>query len=750
MAALGDLIPTPPDADAVLDAFTTWVEDRGLSMYPHQEEALLEIVAGSHVIVDTPTGSGKSLIAVAAHFAALAARRRSYYTAPIKALVSEKFFDLSAAFGADNVGMLTGDASVNPEAPIICCTAEILANLALREGAEADVGQVVMDEFHYFADPDRGWAWQVPLLELRDAQLILMSATLGDVTRFTETLPERTGRDVAVVRSATRPIPLVHQFELRPLTEVLEELLATHQAPVYVVHFTQASAVERAQSLLSTNLLTRPEKDEIAELIGGFRFAPGFGKVLAKFVRHGIGVHHAGMLPKYRRLVERLAQAGLLKVICGTDTLGVGINVPIRTVVFTALAKYDGTSTRLLSAREFHQIGGRAGRAGFDTMGTVIALAPDHVIENHKAAMKAAARTEQDKKVRKIQKKKPPPGQVSWGQPTFDRLVGAPPEPLTSSFTVSHSMLLDVLDRPGNGRAALHRLLTDNYETETRQAEHVARAEALFEALRDAEVVEELDEPDDWDRTVRVTIDLQQAFALNQPLAPFALAALDLLDPESDTYVLDIVSVIEAVLDDPRQILSAQLSKAKGEAVAAMKAEGMEYDERMAALDEITWPKPLADLLEPMFDVYRERHPWVAEHPLSPKSVARDLWERAMDFGDYVRHYQLARSEGTVLRYLTDVYKTLLRTIPEDRKTDELADLTEWLGELVRQVDSSLLDEWEELRNPADPSDGSPADSDAIVERPPPALTSNRRAFTVLVRNAMFQRVEHIGTRQWQ
>ena len=741
---LGERIPQPPEGDAIVDAFLAWVEDRGLELYEHQEEALLEVAAGSHVIVDTPTGSGKSLIATAAHFAALAEGRRSFYTAPIKALVSEKFFELSATFGAERVGMLTGDAAVNPDAPIICCTAEILANLALREGRDADVGQVIMDEFHFFADPDRGWAWQVPLLELPDAQFVLMSATLGDVTRFTEDLPVRTGREVAVVRSITRPIPLVHVFKMEPLTEVLEELLSTHQAPVYVVHFTQASAVERAQSLMSVNLLTRPEKDEIAELIGSFRFAPGFGRTLAKFVRHGIGVHHAGMLPKYRRLVERLAQAGLLKVICGTDTLGVGINVPIRTVVFTALAKYDGTSTRLLSAREFHQIGGRAGRAGFDTMGTVIALAPDHVIENAKAAAKAAARTEQDKKVRKLVKKKPPPGQVSWGQPTFDRLVSAPPEPLTSSFAVSHAMLLNVLDRPGDGRAALHRLLTDNYETETRQAEHLARADELLASLLDAGVVEELDEPDGWGRTVRITIDLQETFALNQPLAPFALAALDLLDPESDTYALDMISVLEAVLDDPRQITSAQRFKAKGEAVAAMKAEGMEYDERMAALDEITHPMPLAELLEPMFDVYRQRNPWVAEHPLQPKSVARDLWERAMDFGDYVRFYNLARSEGTVLRYLSDAYKTLARTIPEDRKTDELVDITEWLAELVRQVDSSLLDEWAELRDPADPADAPP------IDRTPPRLTANRRAFSVLVRNAMFQRVEHIGTRQWQ
>ncbi|MFN8017580.1 MAG: DUF3516 domain-containing protein [Acidimicrobiales bacterium] len=735
---------------ATLDAFLDWVDGRGLALYPHQEEAVLEIGAGSHVIVDTPTGSGKSLIAVAAHFAALEDGVRSFYTAPIKALVSEKFFDLADAFGPERVGMLTGDAAVNPTAPIICCTAEVLANLALREGRDADVGQVVMDEFHYFADPDRGWAWQVPLLELADAQFVLMSATLGDVSRFEQDLPRRTGRPVAHVRSAERPIPLLHEYRVQPLTEVLDELLATHQAPVYVVHFTQASAVERAQSLLSTNVLTRAEKDQVAEALGGFRFSPGFGRTLAKFVRHGIGVHHAGMLPRYRRLVERLAQAGLLKVICGTDTLGVGINVPIRTVVLTALSKYDGTQTRLLSAREFHQIGGRAGRAGYDTSGTVVALAPEHAIENAKAEARIAARAAADgpnsKKVRKVVKKKPPPGMVSWGQPTFDRLVAAPPEPLTSSFTVTHAMLLNVLDRPGDGRAALHRLLTDNYEPPTRQAEHEARAEALYASLLDAGVVEELDEPDDLGRTVRVTIDLQEAFALNQPLAPFALAALDLLDPESPDHALDVISVVEAVLDDPRQVIAAQRNRARAAAVAEMKAAGLDYDQRMAELEDVTHPRPLAELLEPMFDVYRESHPWVGEHPLSPKSVVRDLWERAMDFGDYVRHYELARSEGTVLRYLSDAYKALVRTVPEDRKTPELVDITEWLGELVRQTDSSLLDEWSALVDP----DQAPSTRPHRPEpAEPPPLTANRRAFTVLVRNAMFQRVELAAARWW-
>jgi superfamily II RNA helicase len=683
------------------------------------------------------------MVALAAHFLALTEGKRTFYTAPIKALVSEKFFDLSATFGREHVGMLTGDASVNADAPIICCTAEILANLALREGADANVGQAVMDEFHYFADPDRGWAWQVPLLELPQCQFVLMSATLGDVSRFVGDLPERTGRDVAVVTSASRPIPLLHDFRVQPLTEVLEELLTTHQTPVYVVHFTQAAAAERAQSLLSLNLCSREEKDAIAAEIGDFRFSAGFGKTLSRFVRNGIGVHHAGMLPKYRRLVERLAQAGLLKVICGTDTLGVGINVPIRTVVFTGLAKYDGTTTRLLSAREFHQIGGRAGRAGFDTLGTVIGLAPDHVIDNARAEAKAAAKSAKDGKPRKLQKKKPPPGQISWGQPTWDRLVDAPPEPLTSSFTVSHGMLLNLLDRPGDGRAALDRLLDENYETDTNRAKHRLRAEEIEASLRDAGVLEELDEPDDRGRRIRVTFDLQAEFALDQPLAPFALAALDLLDPESPEWPLDVVSVIEAVLEDPRPVIVAQRDKAKGEAVARMKADGMEYEERMAELDKIEHPRPLADLLGPMFDVYRQAHPWVAEHPLRPKSVARDLFERAMGFGDFVRYYGLARSEGTVLRYLSDVYKALIRTVPMDTKTDELWDVIEWLGELVRQVDSSLLDEWESLQHPED------APTEVPVDARPRAVTENRRAFTVLVRNALFLRVELASRRNW-
>jgi len=559
--SLTDLLPPrspetgEADPDAIFAAFAEWAAGQGIELYPHQEESVIELVTGANVILSTPTGSGKSLVAAGAHFAALADDARSYYTAPIKALVSEKFFALCEMFGAANVGMMTGDASVNAKAPIICCTAEVLAAIALRDGADADVGLVIMDEFHYYADPQRGWAWQVPLIELPEAQFVLMSATLGDVTRFKEDLTRRTGRETAVVDNAERPVPLVFSYLVQPLHETLEELLSTNQAPVYVVHFTQTAALEQAQALMSTNVCTKAEKEKIAELIGDFRFASGFGKTLSRLVRHGIGVHHAGMLPKYRRLVETLAQAGLLKIICGTDTLGVGINVPIRTVVFTALSKFDGKRTRLLQAREFHQIAGRAGRAGYDTSGRVVVQAPEHVIENEKSLRKAG---DDPKARRKVKKKSAPEGFIAWTQNTFERLVAADPEPLTSSFTVTHAMVLNVIDRPGNAYQAMKHLLRDNHEDRAKQRKHIHRAIEIYRALLAGGVVERLDEPDEDGRYVRVTVDLQFDFALNQPLSPFALAAIELLDAKSESYALDVVSVIESTLDNPRQNLMAQ------------------------------------------------------------------------------------------------------------------------------------------------------------------------------------------------
>ena len=729
----------PPLPDGALDedgafvAFAGWAEEGGFALYPAQEEAMIEVVSGANVILSTPTGTGKSLVAIGAHAVALSQGKRSWYTAPIKALVSEKFFALVDVFGAANVGMVTGDSSVNPDAPIICCTAEILANLALRRGPDAPVEQVVMDEFHFYGDPDRGWAWQVPLLTLPQVQFVLMSATLGDVTSIADDLTRRTGRPTARVTGVERPVPLHYFYELLPIHDSIDELLQTQQAPIYVVHFSQAAALERAQALASANVATREQRDRILEAMAGFRFTTAFGRTLNRLLRLGVGVHHAGMLPKYRRLVEQLAQQGLLRVICGTDTLGVGINVPIRTVLLTALTKYDGTRLRHLTAREFHQIAGRAGRAGYDTAGRVVAQAPEHESENRKALAKMG---DDPKKRRKWVSKRAPAGFVSWGEPSFTKLVHAEPETLASHMQITSAMLLNVIGRGGDVYGNAHSLVFDNHEPWRRQLQLARRALGVYRTLRAAGVVEQSVQPD-GSVAIRLTIDLQPDFALNQPLSPFALAAFELLEPESPTFALDVISVLEATLDDPRPILSQQQFVARGEAVAAMKAEGIEYDQRMELLEQVTHPQPLKELLDAAFESYSAVQPWVRDFALSPKSVVRDMVERSMSFGEYCAFYKLSRSEGLVLRYLSDAFRAARQTIPDEVKNEELQDLIEWLGELVRQVDSSLVDEWEQLSNPV------LHDAEGVILPPAPRrLTANVRAFRVMVRNELFRRVQ--------
>ncbi|QKE83118.1 DEAD/DEAH box helicase [Arthrobacter sp. NEB 688] len=815
-------------ADAALDRFVEWSGERGFALYPAQEEAVLALAQDAHVVLATPTGSGKSLVAVAAHALALATGRRSWYTAPIKALVSEKFFALVETFGAENVGMLTGDAAVNPGAPIICATAEVLANHALRERDASDVGLVVMDEFHFYGEPDRGWAWQVPLLLLPDTQMLLMSATLGDTTELERDLQRRTRREVVTVTGVQRPVPLEYEWSLMPVHDALALLLRDDKAPVYVVSFTQAGAVEQAQALASVDVVSSERKAALKEAVGGFRFGKGFGQTLRRLVLHGIGVHHAGMLPKYRRLVETLAQGGLLAVICGTDTLGVGINVPIRTVLLTSLSKYDGRKQRVLRAREFHQIAGRAGRAGFDTVGYVVVQAPEHVIENSKALAKAGG---DPKKERRIVRKKAPEGVLTWSEATFDKLVTAAPEPLQPKMRVTHAMVLNVLDQWEGQQDALHTLVLDNHESEERRERLVERAVQVLGSLVRAGVVEPDDgsHVDTWlppepeaasataepvpepepepapqpldaggmgalgealaaaglapaaseaaaptapqetaadeprevtplERFLRregrrydegpfqVALDLHDGFALNQPLSAFALAALELLDPAAPGYALDVVSVIEATLDDPRQVLQAQQFEARGEAVAAMKADGLEYEERMEALEDVTWPKPLAEMLELSLRTYRQSHPWVDPRDLSPKSVVREMFERAMSFGEFVAHHKLARAEGIVLRYLTDAYRALRSTVPHSARTEELDDLVEWLGEVVRHTDSSLLDEWESLAHP----DGEEPGAEVRPSTEGRALSDNPRALRVMVRQSMFRRVELLSLRRYE
>ena len=755
-------------ADEAFERFLGWCDERGIELWEHQEEALMDLAAGDHVILGTPTGSGKSLVALGMLFLGMAQGRRAYYTAPIKALVSEKFFDLVEVLGRDNVGMITGDTHINTQAPVICCTAEILANQALREGEDTDVGVVAMDEFHYFADPDRGWAWQVPLLTLPHTQFMLMSATLGDVTQIADALEERTGRIVDRVTDAPRPVPLAYEYVDTALEGTVELALRRDEAPLYIVHFSQDAALATAQSLANFGIATKEQREAVKEAAKGTRFTTAFGKILKRLISNGVGVHHAGMLPRYRLLVERLAQQGLLPVICGTDTLGVGINVPIHTVVLTALTKFDGYKMRRLRAREFHQIAGRAGRAGFDTEGMVIAEAPEYEIENAKLIAKAG---DDPKKLRKLKKKKPPEGFVTWNKQTFERLCEAVPETLKPRLRITNSMVLSMVERGGDARARVSELIEASLQTPEEKLKLEARASEIFATLIDTGVVVRdevpggVDAPSDTDAPsgagtssgvdapdgadapggtsaptdaaprvgYSLTVDLPEDFALDQPLSPFLLAALELLDPESETYTFDLISMVEATLEDPKQVLRAQERQARDTAMAAMKADGVEYEERLERLQDITYPKPLEDLLDAAFAQYCTKVPWAADYELSPKSVLRDMLESAADFKGYIQKLGIARSEGILLRYLAEAFRSLDRTVPLEKRNDQLNDIISWLGFVVRSVDSSLVDEW------------AAAGEDSAFDAAPPSgadvVVADRRGMTLLVRNALFRRV---------
>jgi len=753
------------DDDALYEAFSSWASSTGRPLYRHQDESLIEILSGNHVIAATPTGSGKSMIALAAHFVSMAHGGRSYYTAPLKALVSEKFFDLVALFGAENVGMVTGDVSLNADAPIICCTAEILANQSLREGATLDADMIVMDEFHFYADPQRGWAWQVPLLELTRPQFIAMSATLGDTTVFRKQWTDRTGRPTVEITDAQRPVPLEYDYVVDTLQDTVERLLSEGRHPIYIVHFSQKDAVDTASSLMDRKLISPEIRSQISREISTVSFTKGFGQTLRGLLTHGIGVHHAGMLPRYRRLVERLTQQGLLPVICGTDTLGVGINVPIRTVLLTSLVKFDGSKMRHLRSREFHQIAGRAGRAGFDTVGFVRVLAPEHEVEAAReharltAAQEAARDEREAKKAKKKASKKrsgPKEGQITWSRSTFERLRDAAPEALQSHFEMTHATVLNVLGGAADaGRDPAEHLVDlalHNDDQPLPANPHIRHLADIYTSLLQAGVVEHLSSARAQELGVsrlQLVADLPDDFALNQPLSPFALAAFELLDPDSPTFALDVISIAAAVLGDPRPLLYAQENQAKAAAVASMKAQGMEYDERMAALEEISWPKPLEELLSPAFSVYARSNPWVGDLELSPKSVIREMIENAMTFTELISRYDVGRSEGVILRYLSDAYRMMRQVIPEEIMTEELESMISWLADLIRSVDSSLLDEWEAMMNGEELTEAEGVSSTVGAERAfgadesgVIAFTANRHAFRNAVRRALFNFVE--------
>jgi len=734
------------DADAILGLFVGYVSGLGLTLFPAQEEAILELLGRKHVILNTPTGSGKSLVALALHFQALAEGRVSYYTAPTKALVNEKFFDLCDRFGPAEVGLLTGDASVNRDAAVVCCTQEILANMALRDD-DVPVDYVVMDEFHYYGDKERGTAWQIPLVSMRDSVFLLMSATLGETSEIEKRLADFTDRDVATVRGTERPVPLELEYREAMLHETIESLVATGGAPIYLVNFTQRDCAEVAQNLMSIDVCSKEEKRAIAAELEGVRFDTPYGREFQRFVRHGIGVHHAGLLPKYRRVVERLAQRGLVKVVSGTDTLGVGVNIPIRTVVMSRLYKFDGERVGLLTAREFHQISGRAGRKGFDDLGRVVVLAPEWVVENKRIEAKAVANPHLRKK---LVKQKPPPRAVAWDEQTFRRLRDALPEALEPRFDVTHGMIVNLLHgaggRAGGGYGRLVDLIARSHGTDKAKQRRLKRAASLFRSLRRAGIVSLVRNEDGVGARAVVSDALQRDFSLHHSLSLYLVATMEFIDRGSEIYALDALSLVEAILEDPRAVLERQTGRIKDELIGRLKAEGVEYEERMERLRAVEHPQPLKELIEETFTAFAAVHPWVGGESVRPKSVAREMFEGYVAFNDYVNLYGLQRSEGVLLRYLSQVYKTAVQTVPPSFWNEPFEDALAYLHGLVRRVDASLVEEWQLLVD----APVEPGARDAAGPVRPPSIADDPRALKARIRNELHTLVAALARRDFE
>ncbi|MBL9118900.1 MAG: DUF3516 domain-containing protein [Phycisphaerae bacterium] len=735
--------PQSAEASDCFLAFLSYCEASKVEPYPAQVAAFEAIFEHKSVVLATPTGSGKSLVALAAHFAAYwrgAAGldptipdhlRRSVYTAPTKALVNEKFFNLCDAFGATNVGLMTGDATVNPTAAIICCTAEILESIALREGKRSPFGWVVMDEFHYFSDPERGSAWLVPLLELTDARFLLMSATLHDFEpeALCEDLRRRTGAEAVAVSSKERPVPLEFRYkEDRLLMETLEEVLRDGLVPVYVVSFRRRDAAELAPKLRSTALdeKARERRTIIHAELERHRLDTPFGKTLRELLPHGLAIHHGGMLPKYRRLVERLATKGLISVISGTDTLGVGVNMPIRSVIFTQLSKGGGPAgMHHLKPGEFRQIAGRAGRKGHDTMGTVIVQAPEHEVNNLRRKRKSATSG------KKFHAESPPPGFKGWNEKTLERLRDAPIDRLVPRFAVTGPLVLQILRRSGDGREALERLIAS---VGAKEAEYRETAAKILGAFEEAGLARRREQSDERGCLYDLSAAVECIESFDRPLVPFVRFAIEQLEISDPNHDLDVLTIVESIVDDPSEVLNAQRRRLQDQKRQELWVPGMSLEETGAMRDEldaITHPKPMAEELEVWFKHWDAKHPFIADRHPSPKAVARELLERGMSFAEYIRDYGLIHHEQTLYYYLSDVQKIMSRALavtdPDMQggqddaakakavaRREAIERLLEDLGALVETIDSSVSEEW--ARHGLAP-DAITAGMNAVAER---------------------------------
>ena len=668
---------------------TNYLDQLPYPPYPVQEEALLAwFTAEQGVLVCAPTGTGKTLIAQAALFEALHSNTIAYYTTPLIALCEQKFVEMQAAavrwgFRAQDVGLVTGNRRVNPKARVLVVVAEILLNRLLHpDGFEfTHTSAVVMDEFHSFADPERGIVWELSLNMLpKHVRLLLLSATVGNSMEFLHWLSRCHGRTLELVEGRERKVPLTyHWVPDNFLNELLVEMAkgddASRKTPALVFCFNRDECWSVAEQLKGLDLMSPAQKSAVNKEVDALEWPHGVGPKLKQMLRRGVGVHHAGLLPKYRRVVEELFEKKLLSVALCTETLAAGINLPARSVVLTSLVKGPFGKEKLIDPSTAHQIFGRAGRPQFDTEGHVFAVPHEDDIRltKWKKQYEAIPEVTKDpallKKKKELLKKKPSRNQAKkyWTENDFEKLRAAAPARLYSkgplpwrllAYLLSTSPDIDLvrtvvrkrlLDQPRieAGLKVLNSMLLTLHnggfiqldpspsDTEDVTFTHARSTEKLatllaFRAIHPlygAFLMNYLGVADEGERLQL----LESVLELPRPLLKFVRVPWELPAGPLQSTVIDPELI-------NRGLIASIEPEAEGE--EAPRDEFIPWEER---------PPVFADRVKLLFEAL---HPDVLDVSVTPVYAAVEVLEFGGNFNTYITHKDLAKQEGLIFRHL--------------------------------------------------------------------------------------------------
>ncbi len=708
----------PTDGELELQFYEQFLWSRGLEPYPVQEQAISAIFAGKNVLVTVPTGTGKTLMAKAALFRAFHRNERAVYTTPLRALTEEKYRELCADFGEGNVGFATGDYKVNREAPIQVEVAEILWNRIVADKHVAPAEIVVMDEGHYFNDPERGYVWEQSMIGLDPrTQLIVLSATVGHPEKFVQWAEITRRVPMALVDSRERKVPLVHEFREEMLIDTVKGLAHAGDVPAIVFVFGREQCFEVARLVKSCRRFTTDEeRAQVEKLCDEALLPAGEAKELRPLLAHGIGIHHAGILPRYKQLVEQLALERLIKFVISTETIAAGINLPARTVVFPSLRKFIKREPRIITAAEYHQMAGRAGRPQFDDRGLAIALAPEQVVSDLKKELKDAAKRpayDEGKVKRSVygraradaQKH----GDVIWTPELHAELVKGEPAELRSKTKITAEQVI-AIGLPDLETATLGGA---NAEIEAR----MAVVEASLPPSMRLDIVTVIDNLllGDRDRKELQKI-LAQLVANMRAIGVIdehghqvsgqMIRELQGMDGLLIYYILfnhqleylELRELVEYLID--HDIIQRQLDR-KGE---DEKREWMRAKLRELRVDNphITW-----DDVEAQWDKEHPRVPTKIEllhqefsskvpHPelhggKKPKSTWAQLEDSGLGFLEFVEKHGLEHEEGNLFSYLVRVMN-FANKMGGASQLSELNDMAERVREVLARIDLRMVE----------------------------------------------------------